>query len=1161
MNENILISITESGSRVVIRSINSIATSADKAALSVDNLKASLKFGPTTRSINTVTASLGVLRTELGSLNNAASHLTVLKNAIASLGASGTSLTNLVTALNKLNSSAANLTQFSRVMQQIATHSAVMDTVAVAIGRIGSALPILERFKLTLQSIVATAPQIQALAAALRGLGQLRGDIGGLANVVRQLQQELLRAAQQAAATQRIIQQMGGAGRQASGGIMDLRHSLAGMAAYMVVSHVREWLDAWQSAAGLFKIATENMEQMHIVQKKITDAAKETRQDFTATTELYARLQRASQDVGASQNEMIKFTKGVGTVLAIQHTSANQARGALIQLGQALGMQNIRAQEFRSMNENLYVVLQTVAKNMDGMGGSVNKLRQKMLSGKLASKEFFEAFLKGLPALQAAFEKTSRTISQGFSVLTTETIETLGHLDDAIGFSDKFSKMLILIGNNLEYIIPLIIGVGTALIGAFGPAAWAFILGGLRTFGLLLLANPMSAFAASLLAVASYVAIMSDEMKLGTSGMIEFNHQTISVEATMTDFLRVVGQDAKDSFADFGKFAGEAIDSVQQGITHLIYLVGVFESDFDAKMGIPDMGTGWEKFFKQIAFSLDLALAGVTMFALQVGAIFRLLVTDTADMFKTMWNSILSGFEWGADQIIKVANVLRTTFGKTELPFKGTLEPLKFDIDPNFSTKLFTTIRDTGDLAFQEMDTNGFFQGLESQTRRAQAAAEARRLRELQAEEDLNKKNKDTLTPTDDGKAARELEKLRKEYEKIQNMVDPIGAAMREQAEALGVVSMAAEKLGKSEAEVSAYAEAIKKHYYDAINPLEAMVRKNEESLDLLRQDPQVRERSKVLQEQINALKKAGLTDDQINLDILKAQNKEMEFQTKVNSAKQQIFAASRGKDQGVLAEQEAIRQSLNDPEAQISKSDVKRYEMEKNPDLFAGTQDAIDANIAAYNQMYMDIDFMRQNDIVSEQTAAQMKANVKRKEQKEVLGAVGQGMDNLATLTTSKNKDLARIGKAAAVASATIKGFEAVQNALATPLPWPIPQALAATAAVAAAANVAGIVNTPVGFMTGGEFTVGGRGGADSQMVAFRASPGERVAVQTPDQYRKGNPNQESGTKEVTPAQIKVVNVLDPSLVGDYMSTTQGEQLVMNVIEKNSSKVRNLTR
>lgn len=43
-------------------------------------------------------------------------------------------------------------------------------------------------------------------------------------------------------------------------------------------------------------------------------------------------------------------------------------------------------------------------------------------------------------------------------------------------------------------------------------------------------------------------------------------------------------------------------------------------------------------------------------------------------------------------------------------------------------------------------------------------------------------------------------------------------------------------------------------------------------------------------------------------------------------------------------------------------------------------------------------------------------------------------------------------------------------------------------------------------GFATGGDFTVGGSGGTDSQMVRFRATPGEQVSIRTPAQAANQN-------------------------------------------------------
>jgi len=39
---------------------------------------------------------------------------------------------------------------------------------------------------------------------------------------------------------------------------------------------------------------------------------------------------------------------------------------------------------------------------------------------------------------------------------------------------------------------------------------------------------------------------------------------------------------------------------------------------------------------------------------------------------------------------------------------------------------------------------------------------------------------------------------------------------------------------------------------------------------------------------------------------------------------------------------------------------------------------------------------------------------------------------------------------------------------------------------------------------------------------------------------------------------QFRVVNVLDPSTLGDHLATAAGEQAVLNVIARNPSKIRN---
>lgn len=100
---------------------------------------------------------------------------------------------------------------------------------------------------------------------------------------------------------------------------------------------------------------------------------------------------------------------------------------------------------------------------------------------------------------------------------------------------------------------------------------------------------------------------------------------------------------------------------------------------------------------------------------------------------------------------------------------------------------------------------------------------------------------------------------------------------------------------------------------------------------------------------------------------------------------------------------------------------------------------------------------------------------------------------------------------------------------------------------------GLAGGLGLP-GFATGGQFTVGGQGGVDSQTVAFRATPGEQVTVTPPGQRAPAMAVPSVATPQMN---VKVVNVLDPSLVTEAMASEDGEEVVINVIQRNASTVR----
>lgn len=88
------------------------------------------------------------------------------------------------------------------------------------------------------------------------------------------------------------------------------------------------------------------------------------------------------------------------------------------------------------------------------------------------------------------------------------------------------------------------------------------------------------------------------------------------------------------------------------------------------------------------------------------------------------------------------------------------------------------------------------------------------------------------------------------------------------------------------------------------------------------------------------------------------------------------------------------------------------------------------------------------------------------------------------------------------------------------------------------------------LGFATGGDMIVGGSGGTDSQLVAFKATPNERISVRTPGQSMPGD----GAAAPAAPPQVNIknINVTDPREALNALNTAEGERTILNTIKRN---------
>lgn len=89
-------------------------------------------------------------------------------------------------------------------------------------------------------------------------------------------------------------------------------------------------------------------------------------------------------------------------------------------------------------------------------------------------------------------------------------------------------------------------------------------------------------------------------------------------------------------------------------------------------------------------------------------------------------------------------------------------------------------------------------------------------------------------------------------------------------------------------------------------------------------------------------------------------------------------------------------------------------------------------------------------------------------------------------------------------------------------------------------------------GFQHGGSFKIGGSGGPDSRLVAFRGTPGERVDVSRPGQTPNVN-------VEAPQVNLRVVNVDDPSTSLTAMGSSEGEKIIVNTVRRNINTIKRM--
>ncbi|MGI2036412.1 tape measure protein [Rhizobium panacihumi] len=241
---------------------------------------------------------------------------------------------------------------------------------------------------------------------------------------------------------------------------------LLGIGATLSVDAVAHYADAWTSAKNSLAVAGVVGENQISVLDRLYKSAQDNAAPLGAMADLFGKAAQASDNLGASQSDLLKFSDGVGVSLRVAGTSAGAASGALTQLGQLLGSARVQAEEFNSVNEGARPILIAVAHGLDEAGGSVNKLKQLVNDGKVSGQQFFQAFLKGLPEIQKMAGNATQTIDQGVTKVTNAFTKYIGQTDESLGASQRLVVGLNALADNFDSTADVTLKLAAIIAGA-----------------------------------------------------------------------------------------------------------------------------------------------------------------------------------------------------------------------------------------------------------------------------------------------------------------------------------------------------------------------------------------------------------------------------------------------------------------------------------------------------------------------------------------------------------------------------------------------------------------------------------------------------------------------------------------------------------------------
>jgi tape measure domain-containing protein len=168
----------------------------------------------------------------------------------------------------------------------------------------------------------------------------------------------------------RAIEDIGKGAASASTAVDLLVGSLGALGIKAGLSDLANALDTMQQIENRIRLVTDSVEEQNAVWHRLVDIATQVRQPVEALSTLYGRMALVAQDLHASQEKLLEVTGSIAAAMTISGTNTQEARGAMIELSDALSAGSVTGREWQSVMNQVPVLARAVADGFRQMASS-----------------------------------------------------------------------------------------------------------------------------------------------------------------------------------------------------------------------------------------------------------------------------------------------------------------------------------------------------------------------------------------------------------------------------------------------------------------------------------------------------------------------------------------------------------------------------------------------------------------------------------------------------------------------------------------------------------------------------------------------------------------------------------------------------------------------